>query len=1248
MKGVAMYALIKSLSKARFLYRVPTLSSAAGIVATLALPLGLQAQPNCTPAPSGLLSWWRAEGNGNDAVNGNTAVLINGTGFTNGEVGQGFSFDGVNDELIVSNSPTINIGTNDFSIEGWIKAFPNSTAYNLNTIIDKRFNQTIGYEFTLESGSLHLRLSSTPGSDGTGGTEGPDLRDGTFHHVAVSVTRSSSTGIVFYVDGAAVGAADPTSQQGSLSNSAVMVIGEHSAGLNTYFDGVIDELSLYGRALSIAEIQSIYAAGAAGKCVSAPPPNCVTPPFGMVSWWRAEGNANDSADGNNGVLQGGATFAPGEVGQAFSFNGTNASIQVADAPNLRFTNAMTVEAWIFPNRWGGHTREIVSKWEGGSEQRSYDCNLTVDGRFNCGISPDGTSSATGVSSTNTIPTNAWSHVAAVYDGVSLSLYVNGQFDSAVALATGIFAGTAPLVIGSTLVSGAFFDGLIDEPTVYNRALTASEIAGIYNAGSAGKCAPTPPPGCVQPAPGLVSWWRGEGDANDSGDSNNGVLQGGTTFAAGEVGQAFSFNGTSAFVQVADAPNLRFTNAMSIEAWIFSSVPAGQYAAILTKWDGGLNQRSYLLAIQPSGQVALGVSGDGSASDLGNVFSLGPIPTNQWTHVCGVYDGASLGLYVNGILQSTLSWTQGIFPGTVPLTIGSALSGAFFKGLIDEPSVYNRALTASEIAAIYNAGSAGKCTTPTAPFIVTQPASQTVTAGTGVTFSVGASGSPPLTYQWQFNSNNIAGATGSSYTIASAQSSNAGLYSVAVTNSVGFAISSNASLTVNPGPSALRVGDAGVASGGTVTIPVLLTANGNENALSFSLNFDTNRLTYVRTFLASGSGATLLTNESQTAMGRLGVVLGMPTSATFPPGQQELVDVTFTAAIVPTASSTPVSFGDQPLTRQVSDTNSHVLPATYAGGNVAIAAVAYEADVSPRPNGDQNVTVTDWVLVGRFVARLDFPTNAGEFQRADCAPRATLGDGRLTITDWVQAGRYAARLDPLTPVGGPNAPSPAASVQVKSAGPTPLVTRQVSVDSTTLNQGMSGTVSISLQAQGDENALGFTLSFDPAKLSYNGATLGSGASGATLNVNTSEAGSGRVGFALALGSGAYFAAGADELVKVTFQASVSTNGNASIGFADDPIYREISDPSANVLTADYLGTTITVNPVPLMTISQSVQGIILAWPSWASNYALQQSDGSVNSPANWTNSSATVTTTGNQSSATVPIESTSRFYRLLKQ
>ncbi len=87
--------------------------------------------------------------------------------------------------------------------------------------------------------------------------------------------------------------------------------------------------------------------------------------------------------------------------------------------------------------------------------------------------------------------------------------------------------------------------------------------------------------------------------------------------------------------------------------------------------------------------------------------------------------------------------------------------------------------------------------PTAPSITTHPQSKTVTAGDGVTFSVSASGTAPLSYQWRKGGASISGATNSSYSISSTQTGDAGSYSVVVSNSVGSATSNSASLTVNP-------------------------------------------------------------------------------------------------------------------------------------------------------------------------------------------------------------------------------------------------------------------------------------------------------------------------------------------------------------------------------------------------------------------------------------------------------------------
>jgi hypothetical protein len=645
-----------------------------------------------------------------------------------------------------------------------------------------------------------------------------------------------------------------------------------------------------------------------------------------------------------------------------------------------------------------------------------------------------------------------------------------------------------------------------------------------------------------------------------------------------------------------------------------------------------------------------------------VGQVGPdLRDGAWHHVAVTFQRTNTSggkFFVDGQLIHTFDPTsqQGDLTTSEPLLIGMHPDyprlDLNFRGGIDEVSLYGKALTADDIRRIFNAGSGGKCggaNPSTPPFIVSQPVNQAVTLGGNATFSVVAGGSQPLKYQWRFNGTNISAATGSSFTVANAQLVNAGLYSVLITNVAGSVLSSNALLTVNPGPTRLRVGELSAASGATVTVPVLLTANGKENAMQFSLSFNPARLTYVGAILANGSGATLLLNESGVSTGRVGFVIGLPAEATFPPGTQQLAEVTFTTALLNEATTTPINFTNQPIVRQVSDVFGNPLDAIYTGGAVAIRAVAYEGDISPRPGGDKNVTVTDWVLIGRFAARLASPTNSLEFQKADCAPRANLGNGVISVTDWVQAGRYAALLDPLTPVGGPTGPSGVGGGgnAVATSSSQPLNTRQVRAIGLTLNQGQIGTIPIKLQAQGNENALGFSLTFDPHSLSYAGVTLSDAAEGASLNVNADHLASGQLGLTLALPTGSYFKAGLTEVLQVSFRASTSVSGPASISFSDSPVEREISDPSANALPSDYMPGTITISPLPLLTIQRIGPEVLLSWPSWATNFVLQES---VNpgSSAGWQNVSSTATITNNQSRVMLPVSGSTKSYRLLKR
>ncbi len=182
-------------------------------------------------------------------------------------------------------------------------------------------------------------------------------------------------------------------------------------------------------------------------------------------------------------------------------------------------------------------------------------------------------------------------------------------------------------------------------------------------------------------------------------------------------------------------------------------------------------------------------------------AAGVMVGNTFQHVALTFDkttGLAV-LYRNGVVVQSANLGTGFTPWTsIDLYIGCRPAGAFanyFNGIIDEPSLYNRALTASEIAAIYNAGSNGKCFVPTPPGIISQPTNQTVTVGGTATFSVVAGGTLPLSYQWNFNGTNIDGATNATLVLTNVQVGQTGSYNVLVTNLSGSVLSSNAVLVV---------------------------------------------------------------------------------------------------------------------------------------------------------------------------------------------------------------------------------------------------------------------------------------------------------------------------------------------------------------------------------------------------------------------------------------------------------------------
>ena len=209
---------------------------------------------------------------------------------------------------------------------------------------------------------------------------------------------------------------------------------------------------------------------------------------GLVARWSAEGNANDLTGTNNGTLQGGVDYAPGEVGQAFSFDGASGCVLVPASSDLNggVGGGLTVEGWIkTPTTTAA---QIIVEWQspvvlGGVHMQTgtgRGGDLST-GAFYANLMDTGGGSHMIWSSPGALIADQFQHVALTYDKASGAgtLYVNGSVVAQSSLGGFTPQTSNDFYLGMRLGGSLQYTGLLDEISVYNRALSTAEIQAIY-------------------------------------------------------------------------------------------------------------------------------------------------------------------------------------------------------------------------------------------------------------------------------------------------------------------------------------------------------------------------------------------------------------------------------------------------------------------------------------------------------------------------------------------------------------------------------------------------------------------------------------------------------------------------------------------------------------------------------------------------------------------------------------------------
>ena len=232
--------------------------------------------------------------------------------------------------------------------------------------------------------------------------------------------------------------------------------------------------------------------------------SCTATPPGIGAWWPGNGNANDIIAGHRGTIQGGVTFVPGVVGEAFNFDGSTGYIEIPSSPALMPPSVISLSAWVYPTSFPPYPYgliTIISKYDSYDQGAGVSWFLGVQstGQIEWYVQ-DEQNTDMEVVTVGSLSLNTWQHVAATFDTATqaTAVYIGGVqvpfTNESSGTVTSIQQSSATVLIGAYISSftgglGAYWPGMIDEVQLYQKVLTAPQVARIYRAGSAGSCPP---------------------------------------------------------------------------------------------------------------------------------------------------------------------------------------------------------------------------------------------------------------------------------------------------------------------------------------------------------------------------------------------------------------------------------------------------------------------------------------------------------------------------------------------------------------------------------------------------------------------------------------------------------------------------------------------------------------------------------------------------------------------------------------
>ena len=580
--------------------------------------------------------------------NGNTGAVGTASWIASGKFGNALLFNGTNARVTVADSPSLDL-TTAMTLEAWV--YPTGGAGQWRDVIYKGPDDI-----------YYLESHTSNGPPATGGTFANPLFGtavpplNTWSHLAATY---DGTTLRLYVNGVQVAS---RAQTGPIATSAGALTIGGDALYGQHFSGRIDEVRIYGTALSASEIQTDM-----NTPIGTPGPDTQPPtaPTGLTATAVSPSQINLAwtASTDNVAVTGYRV-------ERCQGAGCSNFVQVATPTATSFSDSGRAAATSYSYRV--RAADAAGNLSGYSSVQSATTPAAPDTQPP--TAPSGlTATAVSASQINL----AWT---ASTDNVAVTGYRLERCQG---------AGCSNFVQVATPTTTSFNDSGRAAATSYSYRVRAADAAGNLSGYSSVQSATTPAAGSALVAAYGFDEGLGGSVGDASGSGNGGSIGSATWAGVGRFGNALSFNGSGARVTVSDSASLDLTTAMTLEAWVFPTAGGG-WRDVIYK---GPDDIYYLESSTASAPNPPGVGGT-FASPL---YGSSALPLNVWSHLAATYDGQTLRLYVNGVQVASRVVLTPIETSTGALTIGGdALYGQYFAGRIDEVRIYNTALSASQI------------------------------------------------------------------------------------------------------------------------------------------------------------------------------------------------------------------------------------------------------------------------------------------------------------------------------------------------------------------------------------------------------------------------------------------------------------------------------------------------------------------------------------------------------------------------